>query len=72
MIELIDHIVKKNKFFIFSRARNGQVAEPNTMLQEIHQKTDYWTRDLIPDETEVDLTYVQMSLGYRARELASK
>jgi hypothetical protein len=69
--ELIDVIIASKRYYFFEKGKDNTPApQENKLLQEIHEKTSFWTRNLVEGDQEVDMSNIQMTLGNRATEIS--
>ncbi len=70
--QLIDAVISHRRYYFFERAEEGRPAQINTLLQNIHNRTHFWSRNVNESENEVDMRNIQMTLGERTRSLAER
>ncbi len=46
-------------------------AQQNNLLQNIHERTQYWRREVGPDGKDMDMRHIEMTLGERTRDLVA-
>jgi hypothetical protein len=65
--QLIDAVINNKRYYFFERAEEGRSAQINTLLQNIHNRTHFWSRNVNESDNEVDMRNIQMTLGERTR-----
>jgi hypothetical protein len=61
---LVAQVIANKRFFYFERAEEGRSAQQNNhLLQDIHECTQYWRREVGADGKDMDMRHIEMTLG---------